>query len=282
MKRPRWREPLNDAERLLGQRYYDPSQRQEILQSVQLKPDIDPDKLLDRIEWWVHACLLPLAAKAHERRTADQTRREYRSLAARVRKYQTDTAVVQPNSACRRRLARGRAALQLKLKHIRDDIDFRNDLLGAAERIADREGELPDLSFERDAAGTVIWPLEEQIDRALGSVGGAAWLARVADEAIARVELGLAPASNRGNEIAEALERALVRIYVQSAAKPRDPVYHEVHAGGHAGEMLDFLRSCLQPIGDDRLPEALYKAICRVFPTPPAPRGQLWGRPPKG
>ena len=133
----------------------------------------------------------------------------------------------------------------------------------------------------RARPGRALISREEQIDLALGSVAGTAWLARVAAEAIARIELGLAPASNRGNEIAEALERALVGIYVQAAAKPRDPVYDEVHAGGHAGEMLDYLSACLQPIGDDRKPEALYKAICRVFPTPPAPHGQLWGRPPK-
>jgi hypothetical protein len=282
VKSRRWREPLSDAERLLGKRYYDLDQRRTILQSVQLKSDVDPDRLLDRIEWWVHAYLLPLAAIAHERRTPDQTRREFRSLATRVRKYQTDKAAPQPDATCRRRLNRGRAALEMKLKRIRDDIDLRNDLLGAAARIADLEGELPDLSSECDLAGTVIWPLEEQIDLALGSIAGAAWLARVADEAIARIEFDLRPAGNRGNELAEALERALVTIYAQAAARARDPVYDEVHAGGHAGEMLVFLRSCLQPIGDDRLPEALYKAICRVFPTPPAPRGQLWGRPPKG
>ena len=59
----------------------------------------------------------------------------------------------------------------------------------------------------------ILWPLEEQIDLSLGSVAGTAWLARVAAEAVARIELGLAPASNRGNEIAEALEPALVGTY---------------------------------------------------------------------
>ena len=35
--------------------------------------------------------------------------------------------------------------------------------------------------------------------------------------------------------------------------------------------MLDYLCACLQPIGDDRKPEALYKAITRVFPRRPRP-----------
>jgi hypothetical protein len=280
VKSRRWRGPLSDAERLRGERYYDLDQRRAILHSVQLKPDVNPDELLERIEWWVDAYLLPLAAKAHERRTADQTRREFCSLAARARKYQTDLAVAQPDAACHRRLVRGRAALKMKLKHIRDDIDLRNDLLAAAETVADREWELPDLSFERDAAGTFIWPLEEQIDLALGSVAGMAWLARVAAEAIARIEADLGPAGNRGNELAEALDRALVGICAEVAAHPQGPAFNDAE-GRHVGELLDFLCACLRPIGDPRSPEALYKAVARAFRRPRAPRGQLWGRPPK-
>ena len=49
-------------------------------------------------------------------------------------------------------VVRGRAALEMKLKRIRNDIDLRNDLLSAAGTVADRECELPDLSFERDPA----------------------------------------------------------------------------------------------------------------------------------
>src|SRR4030095_5169187 len=99
MTRPRWRAPLCDAERLLGQRYYDVEQRSIILRSVKLNPDVDPGDLIAAVEAAADFALNHAAGYQLYRLTPDVIRRKFASLHKWLAAYLRDVQVVRPEIA---------------------------------------------------------------------------------------------------------------------------------------------------------------------------------------
>jgi hypothetical protein len=267
VKSRRWREPLSDVALQRGERYYDVDQQRIILHSVKLKPDVDPGDLIAAVEAAADFALNHAAGYERYRLTPDEIRRKFASLHKWLAAYLRDVQVVRPDRATRRRMARARAAADELLAEICSDVELRSTLEIAAERLADREERLPDLPPEKTPSGVVIWPVERQIDLALQSHPGMAWLSRVAKEVINRE---LAPAGNRADETATIVLGLMMNLYLRVASRPQKWVISP--NGQVRGELLDFLVGVLRPIGDRRLHKALYDALCRL-PHLPEPTG---------
>ncbi len=224
-KRLQIRAPLTEGEETSGQTYYSEGNIKSILQTFKPRPDLDRDEFVRRLEnaaW------------------------RFVNLAA------TDKA--EPPST-----------LQLKWEQRARKIegllaDFgqmsgweRGDLEYAAEQLAQRTGELPDLEPGRvdllpvpgvEASPSdymMVWPVEK-------SLAAVRWLHECVTEAALWAGYQKATPGNRPIEAKHTFYRTAVNIYEEAAEDPRNPQKDRIR-GDLSGEVLDMLQACLQPLG---------------------------------
>lgn len=224
---------------------YSKEEREEILASFEHK--ISRKTFLANVEKGARFLNLQKS-----RITPGQAKRVFGRLRAALKRHIEFDAAMQ-NAA--RRVGRP-ANEQTHLNKITADPLLWGQLYSAAEDCADREGSLPDreaalvdlADLDGGPSNHVLnWPIQEQIEEALKSPEGRAWLLRVVTEAERRCQLDIelegdaaearAPrkrkkatgnkrlSGNRPNEALYGFVRYLTRFYFAAAKQPSFPYY---------------------------------------------------------
>src|SRR5262249_48121959 len=128
---------LSDADLAAGKSYYTDVERDEILQSITLKPDVDLQQFFGKIEFAAHWYAREArAAPLHETRPADIVRR-FESFLATLDNHIADrkdkeAAPRGDRNRARRLVSSGKRSAKL-LRELRADDDLLGSLVSAAE-----------------------------------------------------------------------------------------------------------------------------------------------------
>jgi hypothetical protein len=127
----------------------------------------------------------------------------------------------------------------------------------AAQQLATRDGQLPDLAPDQIELPTVpgadpslryhssFWPVEKQLERSLASLR---WLQRCVAEASSLAGDEKTTTGNRPNEAKHGLYRQIACIYSENALNPQNP-QQDIIEETYFGEVLEFFEACLLPLG---------------------------------
>ncbi len=243
-KRLRIRAPLTKEEEAGGQRYYSEGNIESILQTFKPRSDLDRDEFARRLEdaAWRFVNL----AAAEKAKPPSTLQRDWEQ---RARKIERLLANFDQMSGWER-----------------------GDLEYAAEQLAQRTGELPDLEPGRvdlppvpgaessPADYMMVWPVTEQIEKSLAAVR---WLHECVTEAALWAGYQKENPGNRPIEAKHDFYRTVVSIYEAAAEDPRNPQKDRI-TGDPSGEVLDTLQACLQPLGVTDSKSIIYKTYYRV------------------
>lgn len=249
--------------------YYTTADRSRIIGSFKGKPDFDVADFFQRLEAGADFYAKWAAGEAQHRRKPSDAKRSFEALHDQLTKLVGDLVGAKTQLGFERnrsrRVSRARAKTVLKLSAIKADRDRWALLYGAAEELADREGALPDLELEFEDLGdggspVPVWPIDRQLELALETEGGIAWLQRVVQAAAEAIDIR--HAGNRADEALHWLVRHLQKLYLDAAAAPSGLTYDDA-AGTAAGEFFDFLLGCVGPLGVTSNGEALRARLRR-------------------
>ncbi len=244
-KKRRWiRDPLTEEEIASGQSYYSETDIESIFQSFKHRSDLDKAQFARRLKdtafWFVS---LAAAGKGEPPSTLQ-------------RKWEHRAKKIKELIAEFERLG-GREKANLEY---------------AAEQLAQRMGELPDLTPDKIELPPVpgadpspsdylmVWPVEEQLRK---SIAALEWLHQCVNEAGAQAGDEKAKGGNRPIEPKHAFYRDVVGIYDEAALAPKNPQKDRIR-GDVYGEVLDFLEACLRPLGVCDTRKVIYKTYYRA------------------
>ncbi len=238
------RAPLTEEEEASGQMYYSEANIKSILQTFKPRSDLDRDEFVRRLEnaaWW----FVNLAA-TDKAKSPSTLQREWEQRARKIEGLLADFGQMSGWE--------------------------RGDLEYAAEQLAQRTGELPDLEPGRVDLPPVpgvepspsdymtVWPVAEQIEKSLAAVR---WLHECVTEAALWAEYQKANPGNRPIEAKHDFYRTAVNIYEEAAEDPRNPQKDRLR-GDLSGEVLDMLQACLQPLGVTDSKSIIYATYYRA------------------
>ena len=278
---------------------YTEDERARILNSFCRKPEVDPNVLLERIERAATFYQEWTAAKPYHSTKQSEIKRHFGRLQNAIRKLANEeqAAIRSPKDRdLSRRVDRRRAKIYASLRSMKESPDLYACVLSAAESLADREGSLPDFEatwyeIECFSQAVSVWPIEEQITKALESPAGLAWLERATAKAsaTAQLEIDLAGdkadsrarpragqeawakrpprhqirlSGNRPNEPLHWLMHMLVQIYRESATNPSGLTGDDISE--QWAEIFYFLHECLAPLEHSLSFEGLRKLCQRA------------------
>lgn len=249
--------------------HYTTEDRSRIICSFKGKPNFDLADFFRRLEATADFYTKWAAGGAHHRRKPSDAKRSFEVLRDQLTKLLGDLVSAETQLGFERnrsrRVARARAKIVLRLNAIKADRDLWALLYGAAEELADREGALPDLELEFEDLGdggspVPMWPIDRQLELALETGSGIAWLQRVVQAATRAFDIR--HAGNRADEALHWLVRHLQKLYLDTAAAPSGLTYDDA-AETAAGEFFDFLLGCVGPLGVTSNGEALRARLRR-------------------
>ena len=255
-KKRRWiRDPLTEEENANGQSYYSDANIEDILQSFEHRSDLDEEQFVRRLEvtalWFV-------------------------DLAA--------SGAGKPPSTLQRKWGRLAEKLEACITEF-DQVGGREQgvLEHAAQQLATRDGQLPDLAPDQIELPTVpgadpslryhssFWPVEKQLERSLASLR---WLQRCVAEAASSAGNEKTKPGNRPNEAKHGFYRTLACIYDEAALNPRNPQKGRIDGTFH-GEVFEFIATCLHPLGLHDSQRSIYETFYSAgAKLPRAPRNQ--------
>ncbi len=255
-KKPfRIRAPLTEEEIASGQSYYSNADIENIFQSFGHHGDLHKVQLAHRLEvaaWW----FVNLAA-AGTGKPPSILLRKWEHLAEKL-------------EACIEEFDQVSGREQGVLEY-------------AAQQLATRDGQLPDLAPDQIELPTVpgadpllryqssFWPVEKQLERSLASLR---WLQRCVAEAASSAGNEKKKSGNRPNEAKHGFYRTLACIYDETALNPLNPQKDRIDGTFH-GEVLEYFAACLHPLGLHDSQRSIYETFYSAgAKLPRAPRNQ--------
>lgn len=237
-KRFRIRVPLTEEERASGQSYYSDANIEDVLQSFKHRSDLDEEQFARRLEVTAHWFVNLAASGAGKPPSTLQ--RKWGRLAEKL-------------EACIAEFGQIRGGEQADLEY-------------AAEQLARRDGQLPDLAPDQIELPTVpgadpllvyhsvFWPVEKQLRQSLASLR---WLQQCAAEASSLAGDEKTTPGNRPIEAKHGLYRQIACIYSENALNPQNPQQDRIEET-YFGEVLKFFEACLWPLGVDDSRRVIY------------------------
>ena len=242
------RAPLTEEDYNSGQRYYSESDIEGVLRTVKFRSDLNQNKFAQDLEtaafWFVNL------AAADKAKPPSTLQREWDRRAKNI-----ETLLADLN--------------QMSMQE-------RADLEHAAEQLAQRTGELPDLAPRRielpplpevepsPSDYATVWPVMEQIEKSLGALR---WLHQCFTEAASRARNDKAEPGNRPIEEKHEFFHVLIDLYNEGATAPDEPRKDRPNREYH-GESLDFIEACLKPLGVRDSREVIHDTYYRVVEHP--------------
>jgi hypothetical protein len=214
--------------------YYTKADQLAILASLQRKTDSDAESFLAKVEVAATICVDWSDARSDHTTKLSDSKRRFERLELTLVKLIEDRAAIDVHHADdsnqSRRIARGQARTERYLKAIKDDQDSYEYLRTTSEELADYEGCLPNSKLEwvvsLDGSNRiVIWPVEEQIEKALETLNSLTWLRRVVAESKNRVELEMELAAEAAESRARPGMRQALVAKRRGGNRPDEPLH---------------------------------------------------------
>ncbi len=242
-KRINIRKPLTDQEEKCGHTYYGPADIDTVLGTFESLPGLDRAdfaRVLEDAAWWY------VNFENEERDQAASTRERF----WQIRLWPIEDLLKKLNLTDR------------QLGHLEaaaSDVDKRD---GAPRGFEPEHDPLPSRPGDRaSGAGAVtIWPVEQQIQMAFAYLE---WLRSCVEQAKARANKERTGRGKQPDEARNDFLETAIQLYERCAKSPskpsRDGYLEEVR-----GEVIDFLKACLEPLAVRTTPDALYSAYRRI------------------